>query len=163
VLGSRRKQVPILTSKKTGCALITLLLTLTLLSATWPRAARAVAPFKHVVTSSLDASHTARIEKHFNGLPAIFEVNAGQADARVRFLSRGAQHTLLLSADGASLALRPKGGDGREGARSDLRMLRARGESALSPRTHASSLQLLSMKFVGANPRALPSVAALRS
>jgi hypothetical protein len=131
-----------------------LLLSLMLLSATWPRSARAHAPVKHVVTSSPDATHTARLEKHFGGLPAVFEANEGQADARVRFLSRGARHTLMLGSDGASLALRPGGGDGREGA-GGVRTLRAQGESALRARVPESSLQLLSMKFVGANPRAV--------
>jgi hypothetical protein len=138
---------------KTGCAPAMLLLSLSLLSATWPRTTLADAQFKHVNTSSTNASHTGRLEKHFGGLPAVFEANAGQAAARIMFLSRGARHTLMLGADGASLALRPGGDVGREGV-GDMPTLRAQGESVLRGRAHASSLQLLSMKFVGANPRA---------
>ena len=51
-------------------------------------------------------------QKPFGQLPASFELNAGQADARVKFLSRGSRHTLLLGADGALLALRT-GSEGR--------------------------------------------------
>ncbi len=85
-------------------------------------------------------------------MPASFELNAGQADARVKFLSRGSRHTLLLGADGALLALRT-GSEERGGAVAVPRR-RVRGETASDARGHAPSLQLLRMKFVGANPRA---------
>ncbi|HEX6625166.1 MAG TPA: hypothetical protein VF064_15750 [Pyrinomonadaceae bacterium] len=98
-----------------------------------------------------------RNRKTFGQLPASFELNAGQADARVKFLSRGSRHTLLLGADGASLALRT-GSEERGGAVAVPRR-RVRGETASDAGGHARPLQLLRLKFVGANPRAAPRAA----
>jgi len=61
-------------------------------------------------------------------LPLIFEPNQGQADASVKFLSRGAGYSLFLDANGAVLGLRT-----------------ARSSSAVA------SERLLRMKLVGAN------------
>ncbi len=87
----------------------------------------------------------ARLEQTLARLPARFEANAGQADARVKFLSRGAGHTLMLTAEGATLALRAD----------DVRKARAaRGESVHPQNADAPSFRLVGMKFVGANTRA---------
>jgi uncharacterized repeat protein (TIGR01451 family) len=65
-------------------------------------------------------------------LPLIFEANQGQADAKVKFLARGAGYTLFLDSTDAVLALR-----GAPNSRSSI------GE------------QFVSMKLVGANAAAL--------
>src|SRR5690349_9603848 len=41
----------------------------------------------------------------FARLPLAFEVNRGQADSRVRFLSRNRGYTMFLTPDGATLSL----------------------------------------------------------
>jgi hypothetical protein len=92
------------------------------------------------------------VKKSFGRLPASFEANAGQADARFRFLSRGSRHTLLLSAEGALLALHG-GGEGRGGDAGGAARRGGQGESPPGGRGPAPPPQLLRMKFVGANPR----------
>src|SRR5215468_5313099 len=52
----------------------------------------------------------------YTALPLAFEPNRGQADASVRFLSRGAGYALFLTSDEAILALR--------GAADDVSLLR---------------------------------------
>ncbi|HEV2175754.1 MAG TPA: hypothetical protein VGW33_00895 [Terriglobia bacterium] len=47
-----------------------------------------------------------RVLQSYGKLPLAFEANQGQADARVKFLSRGAGYTLFLTGDEAVLALR---------------------------------------------------------
>src|SRR5215212_5660395 len=81
-------------------------------------------------------------------LPSFFEENAGQAGERVRFLSRGASHTLLLGAGGVTLALKRGGGKEGSGAPSGVRAL---GENARGRRAPEPSYQLVNMRFVGAN------------
>jgi hypothetical protein len=83
-------------------------------------------------------------------LPSVFEENAGQAGGRVRFLSRGAGHTLLLGAGGVTLALRKGGGKEGSGVPPHVR---APGENARGRRAPGPSYQLVNMQFVGANPR----------
>ena len=83
-------------------------------------------------------------------MPSVFEENAGQADGRVRFLSRGAGHTLVLGAGGVTLALRKGGGKEGSGVPPYRRAL---GENARGRRAPEPSYQLLNMQFVGANPR----------
>ncbi len=122
--------------------LAALLLSLTILAGT------SLEPTPTTSAKAKAAAPAARLERSLTRLPASFEVNAGQADARVRFLSRGAAHMLLLTSDGATLALRTGGG------RAEASSRRAQGESVRVPRAQASSFQLVGMKFVGANPRA---------
>ena len=139
-------------------ALAASLLSLTILLGILPRPARAAAPPKEERTAVLPPAPAradapaGRAQKSLARLPSSFEANAGQADPRVRFISRGARHTLLLAADGATLALRT-GGGGKEGSgRASLRA--ARGESARVAAAAEPTFQLIGMKFVGANPRA---------
>jgi hypothetical protein len=56
------------------------------------------------------------ITENYNRLPLAFEVNAGQTDPRVKFLSRGAGYTLFLTDTAAVFALRPGAGDPRHAA-----------------------------------------------
>ncbi len=48
---------------------------------------------------------TARLEREYAKIPLYFEANAGQSDARVRFLGRGRGYTALLTNQEAVLAL----------------------------------------------------------
>jgi hypothetical protein len=52
-----------------------------------------------------DASTSAKLETAYGALPLSFEENQGQADSDVRFVSRGAGYTLLLTPTEAVLAL----------------------------------------------------------
>ena len=52
-----------------------------------------------------------RLVEGYGRIPLTFEANAGQTDARVKFLSRGPGYTLFLSGEEAVLALRK--GEGR--------------------------------------------------
>ena len=134
------------TLTRIGVLLAVLLLSLMMLSGTSPGPA---------TTTSAKAKANApavRLEQSLTRLPAGFEVNAGQADARVKFISRGAGHTLMLTSEGATLALRT--GDVRKEGAIAATSRRAPGENASGRRAHAPSFQLVGMKFVGANTRA---------
>ncbi|HEX8556743.1 MAG TPA: SBBP repeat-containing protein, partial [Pyrinomonadaceae bacterium] len=146
-----------------------LLLTLLALAAAAPHD-RAAASGKAGARASRPAeARPARIEKTLARPPASFEANAGQADGRVRFLSRGPGHALLLTAEGATLAFRT-GDASKENAASRVT---PRGESVRGARAESirgawagsvrgsrgaaepPSFRLVGMSFVGANPRAV--------
>src|SRR5215207_8279930 len=114
------------TLTRTGVLLAALLLSLMLLSGKSP------GPAPSTSATAKAAAPAARLEKSLTRLPASFEVNAGQADARVRFISRGAGHTLLLTSEGATLALRTGDVQKEGAARATAR--RAPGENASGPR-----------------------------
>jgi hypothetical protein len=116
--------------------------------------ARAVEPSHAKAAHTNTASSKQGVKKTVAQLPSVFEENAGQADGRVRFLSRAAGHTLLLGAAGVTLALRKGGGKEGSGVAS---YGRAPGENAHGRRAPEPSYQLVNMQFVGANPR--PSLA----
>ncbi|HEV3279606.1 MAG TPA: SBBP repeat-containing protein [Terriglobia bacterium] len=84
---------------------------------------------------SVDA---ARFRAQYGQLPLSFEANQGQADSQVKFLSRGAGYTLLLTADEAVLALKTEGGSTQ----------RISGRAPKSERRTAAALR---MKLAGAN------------
>ena len=50
------------------------------------------------------------LKKGFGRLPLSFEVNQGQTDAEVKFLSRGKGYTLFLTPNEAVLSLKKKSG-----------------------------------------------------
>jgi hypothetical protein len=58
-----------------------------------------------------------------SNVPLYFETNQGQADARVKFLSRGAGYTLFLTEEGATLSLRAPRADGPTSTASPARPL----------------------------------------
>src|SRR5262249_48066448 len=60
------------------------------------------------VTNSSDAEPTARVEGTYGKLPLHFEANQGQADTRVRFLSRGYGYTVFFTATEAVLSVGSK-------------------------------------------------------
>src|SRR5216683_1372288 len=67
--------------------------------------ARVVSP---IHSSQADPKAQARILDGYGKLPLSFEPNHGQADGRVKFLSRTGGYTLFLTADEAVLAMRGK-------------------------------------------------------
>jgi hypothetical protein len=93
------------------------------------------------VVSSIRASDPkaqARILEGYGKLPLSFEANQGQADARVKFLSRTGGYTLFLTGDEAVLALRGKAKNRRADAVGHV----AKGSSqGLKPASLATSAQ----------------------
>src|ERR1700735_1243123 len=59
----------------------------------------------HSVASQSDPKAEAKIPDSYGKLPLSFEANQGQADVRVKFLSRTSEYTLFLTVDEAVLAL----------------------------------------------------------
>ena len=105
------------------------------------------------------------LEKGFGRLPLSFEVNQGQTDAGVKFLSRGKGYTLFLTPNAAVLSL-------KRGQESRSRMLDVKSVGSLSksrtPKSVSKDSQsatevqnpaVLRIKLVGANPQ--PEVVGL--
>src|SRR5713226_4660243 len=67
--------------------------------------ARVVSP---ISASEADPKAQAKILESYGKLPLSFEANHGQADGRVKFLSRTGGYTLFLTGDEAVLAMREK-------------------------------------------------------
>src|SRR5271168_561417 len=60
----------------------------------------------------------AAVALNYRNLPLSFEINRGQADKRVKFLSRGSGYSLFLTAEEAVVALRkPSAGRSVPGSR----------------------------------------------
>ena len=127
------------------------LLSLTLLLGMTPTASRAVGTSRPTPESKNTHGTKQPFEESLTQLPSVFEEHGGQAGGRVKFVSRGARHTLLLGAEGVTLAL-SKGG-GKEGS-GPVPHGRAPGENASGRRAPEPPYQLVNMRFVGANPRA---------
>jgi hypothetical protein len=68
------------------------------------------------------ADRTQLLANKFDHLPLIFEANQGQADSRVKFLSRGAGYGLFLTPDEAVLVLPTRSGGASDHQDSVLRM-----------------------------------------
>ena len=127
-------------------ALTATLLSLTILLGAMPPRAVAAGTSRAVTGSKNRTGSEQGVKKSLAQLPSFFEENKGQADARARFISRGAGHTLMLGAGGVTLAL-SKGG-GKEGSgRTPFRA--APGENARGTRAPEPSYQLVRMRFVG--------------
>jgi hypothetical protein len=90
----------------------------------------------------------------YGKLPLSFEANQGQADARVKFLSRGAGYTLFLTSEEAVLSLR-KGTEKSEAEIRPLSVLNVRKPTARDEQRTANAV--LRMQIVGANPNARAS------
>ncbi len=93
-----------------------------------------------------------KIAADYGKLPLSFEVNEGQADGRVRFMSRASGYSLLLTGDEAVLALRK--GSGEKNAAGRLPGL----EPQAAPKKARLS-EMLRMKLVGA--KAAPRVTGM--
>ena len=107
----------------------------------------------HGSDGRLDASaaraERTRVSNSYGNLPLSFEANEGQADSRVRFISRGSRHTLFLTQTEAVLALiKPPAFKGDGGVRASAGILKK--ESSSEGVEHAS----LRMKLVGSNSAA---------
>lgn len=87
-------------------------------------------------------------EDFFARLPLAFEANQGQADARVKFISRGNGYALFLTADAeAVLALR------KNGRNNAVLRMKLEGARRLPQISGQDELAGKSNHFVGANPR----------
>jgi hypothetical protein len=92
--------------------------------------------------SQPDPAIQGKISQSYGKLPLSFEANHGQADARVKFLSRGAGYTLFLTGDEAVFSLR--------GNESDFHASRAGGQLQPIPATSTPNTALR-MRLVKAN------------
>ena len=105
------------------------------------------------------AAPTGRIRHALAGLPLSFEPNLGQADPRVKFLSRGRGYTLFLTKDQAVLETQESGEEGRlwSVARGPLLSDRnskfeTRNSAALrAPNSNPESPLVLRLRLLGAN------------
>jgi hypothetical protein len=94
-----------------------------------------------------------KILETYGQLPLSFEPNAGQTDARVKFLSRGPGYTVFLTNDEAVLALSAGGSKRKSSASTALPMAGFRDLS--SPRQEpAHTSAVLRMHLIGANKNA---------
>src|SRR2546423_4345859 len=80
----------------------------------------------------------ASVLEAYGKLPRIFEINQGQTDKQVKFLSRGSGYTLFLAQREAVLAMR----------------MPAQIRSDRNPSMHSHAQASLHMKLVGGNPAA---------
>ncbi len=63
-------------------------------------------PATHFAASSTDISTKTQIAQRFGELPLSFEINKGQTDSAVKFVSHGSGYDLFLTANEAVLSLR---------------------------------------------------------
>ena len=64
-------------------------------------------PFSHTIAAS-NSTAKAEMVSAYGKLPLSFELNQGETDKRVHYLSRGAGYNLFLTEKEAVLALQPK-------------------------------------------------------
>jgi hypothetical protein len=94
-----------------------------------------------------DAESRSRLIKAYGRLPLSFEENRGQADSRVKFLSRGSGYSLSLTPNGAVLAL-----TSAAGSTASLRM-RLVGANGLTSIVGIDELPGKSYYFIGNDPK----------
>ena len=94
-----------------------------------------------------------RILETYGQLPLSFEPNAGQTDARVKFLSRGPGYTVFLTSDEAVLALSAGGSKEKQSSSTALPMAGFRELSSPRPEP-ARTKAVLRMRLIGANTNA---------
>jgi len=68
---------------------------------------------KHT-TSVIRAQNQPRLVANYGKLPLSFEINQGQTDPQVKFVSRGRGYALFLDADEAVLEVRESGASSQE-------------------------------------------------
>jgi hypothetical protein len=101
--------------------------------------------------SQPDPAVQAKAAESYGKLPLSFEANHGQADGRVKFLSRTGGYTLFLTGDEAVLAFSGKRAkDAAPKGATDFRKSPKRGK----PRLYGSAGAVLRMKLRNANPAA---------
>src|SRR5262245_7874789 len=101
------------------------------------------APRQGKLSPHADPQARARVNEAYGKLPLSFESNQGQADKRVKFLSRGSGYTLFLTSTEAVLSLAP--------IRNPQSAIRNRFNPKFESGTPKSTA-VLHMKLVGANP-----------
>lgn len=107
-----------------------------------------------LVTPLLPATHHVELAAHYGTLPLTFEVNHGQAGARVKYLARGPGYGLFLTADEAVLNLivcRPPG----ESQSPDALPLAAKVQNSDYRRNDGETATVVvRVKVLGASPHA---------
>ena len=100
-----------------------------------------------ITTTAKDTGHGAaaglRVAKNHSKMLLSFEINEGQADARVKFLSHGVRSTLFLTADELVMVL------GKRHAEETLDMQAS--PRKLGHLAHPMEYSVLRMKLIGAN------------
>jgi Divergent InlB B-repeat domain/Beta-propeller repeat len=94
---------------------------------------------------------TARLAQSYGQLPLSFEINQGQTDKKVKFISRGQGYTLFLTPTEAVLALRKV----VEQPDNKTKKLARSNPLAKKPTSAPSETLALQMQLVGANPNPL--------
>jgi hypothetical protein len=64
--------------------------------------------YSNLTLSTLDQATQAKLSEVYGKVPLSFEVNQGQASSQVKFLSRGSDYSLMLSATETTLILKPE-------------------------------------------------------
>src|SRR5262249_38862217 len=102
-------------------------------------------------TAPSDAADKARIAEQFGKLPLSFEINKGQIDPSVKFLSHGPGYDLFLTSNEAVLRVQRKDADPdvREGSVLRLKML---GANASPPAEGQQELPGKVNYFIGNDP-----------
>jgi hypothetical protein len=134
-----------LTVSTVSCPPIFLCLSVLCLSISYSAGAQDKPPSEAVRTVSNTKAGTvadrARVLGEYGKLPLSFELNQGQSDGSVRFLSRGNGYTLFLTPKGAVMAVSQSSLKARDLHNPGV----AQGTNEISP---------IEMKFLGANPGA---------
>ena len=96
-----------------------------------------------------DQAVRARVSEAYGNLPLSFEANQGQADARVKFISRGSGYSLFLTATEAALALAEPRSEDNSVASAEAPSLES--NTRPSARPAGETQQVLRMRLIGAN------------
>ncbi len=162
-------------TQERNVVLITILTAFALAIALWPagastgrpgrkdlvRLGEAPIPSAPVAPVATDETSRVRVAEAYGKLPLSFEINQGQTDGHVKFLSRGSGYSLFLTSTEAVLSLH-RSGQGNKPARGDNERGRATNDvlrmTAVNANPHAriEGLDQLPGKtnyFIGKNPR----------
>ena len=120
---------------------------LALLGAMGQKADAAVAS---AITQKANAATQARVNDTYGKLPLSFEVNRGQTDGQVKFLSRGSGYSLFLTPKEAVLTLRKPAAE--QPATAARKAQSAEAKQAETKTTESAQAAVLRMQLVGANP-----------
>ncbi len=104
------------------------------------------------VLSQPDPAMQAKVADSYGKLPLSFEANHGQADGRVKFLSRTGSYTLFLTGDEAILALRA--GKAKNKFPVETRLAASPREAKSNSIPDRTTGAVLRMKLRNANPAA---------
>lgn len=137
-------------TQERNVVVITILTACLLVTALWPAGASSARPEAKELSQlgeapilsapvAADEPTLLRANEAYGKLPLSFEMNQGQTDAQVKFLSRGAGYNLFLTSTEAVLSLQQSRGAGGSQVSRDKASVRATND-------------VLRMKLVGANP-----------